>query len=513
MSALVPNGWVQTTLGAAFKWDSGGTPKKGNPAYYDGAIPWAIIGDLNDGLVSETAGLISELGLAESSAKWVEEGSILLAMYGSIGKLGIAATRLTTNQAIAFTKPKEGPPKYLFYYLLHVKPELTHQAKGGTQQNISQTVIKAFPLLLAPLPEQHRIVEAIESYFSRLDEAVATLERVQRNLERYRASVLKAAVEGRLVPTEAELARAEGRDYEPASVLLERILAERRRRWEQAELAKMKAKGKAPKNDKWKAKYQEPAAPVTSDLPELPEGWCWATWAQLAQRVTVGHVGKMKDQYRPKGIPFLRGQNVKPNRYEPKGLKYVDEEFHKRLRKSALEPGDLLVVRSGDVGTACVLPDHLSVANCSDLVVVKQPAGRSRFGAYYMNSLAKATVRDLQVGVALTHFNTKSAAALPVPVAPLAEQDRIVEVVERLLSMTDEAEATVAVDIARCARLRQSILKWAFEGKLADQDPDDEPASVLLERIRAERETAPGTPRRRRGRPREPGRQKELFSE
>ena len=110
------------------------------------------------------------------------------------------------------------------------------------------------------------------------DDAVATLERVRRNLTRYRASVLKAAVEGRLVPTEAKLARAEGRSYEPASVLLERILAERRRRWEEAELAKMKAKGKVPKDDKWKAKYVEPIAPDTSELPDLPEGWCWATW-------------------------------------------------------------------------------------------------------------------------------------------------------------------------------------------------------------------------------------------
>ncbi len=100
--------------------------------------------------------------------------------------------------------------------------------------------------------------------------------------------MLKAAVEGRLVPTEAELARAEGRDYEPASVLLERILAERRRRWEEAELAKMKAKGKAPKDDRWKAKYKEPVEPDTSDLPELPEGWCWASQEQVSSLVTDG---------------------------------------------------------------------------------------------------------------------------------------------------------------------------------------------------------------------------------
>ena len=114
---------------------------------------------------------------------------------------------------------------------------------GTTRLKLPQGPMRQIPLLVPPLPEQHRIVAALESYFTRLDDAVATLERVQRNLKRYRASVLKAAVEGRLVPTEAELARVEGRTYEPASVLLERILAERRRRWEDAELAKMKAKG------------------------------------------------------------------------------------------------------------------------------------------------------------------------------------------------------------------------------------------------------------------------------
>ena len=96
---------------------------------------------------------------------------------------------------------------------------------------------------VAPSAEQRRIVEAIESYFTRLDDARATLERVQRNLERYRASVFKTAVEGRLVPTEAQLARVEGRSYEPASVLLKRIIAERRRRWDETELARITVKG------------------------------------------------------------------------------------------------------------------------------------------------------------------------------------------------------------------------------------------------------------------------------
>ena len=138
-------------------------------------------------------------------------------------------------------------------------------------------MLRSHELPLPPLPEQHRIVEAIETHFTRLDAAVAALKRVKANLKRYRASVLKAACEGRLVPTEAELARAEGRDYEPADVLLKRILAERRAKWEADELAKMTAKGNPPKDDRWKAKYKEPQPPDTSDLPELPEGWAVAS--------------------------------------------------------------------------------------------------------------------------------------------------------------------------------------------------------------------------------------------
>ena len=122
-----------------------------------------------------------------------------------------------------------------------------------------------------PLPEQRRIVAAIERHFSRLDAAVASLERAQANLKRYRTSVLKAACEGELVPTEAHLAKSEGRGYEPADQLLARVLAERRARWQ--------AQAKRGR------KYKEPAAPATSELPQLPEGWVWASVTNSRNRV------------------------------------------------------------------------------------------------------------------------------------------------------------------------------------------------------------------------------------
>ncbi len=334
----------------------------------------------------------------------------------------------------------------------------------------------AFPL--PPLPEQHRIVAEIEKQLTRLDASVAALERVRANLKRYRGSVLKTACEGRLVPTEAELARAENRDYEPADRLLQRILAERRARWHS--------------QPKRRRKYKDPARPDTSTLPDLPEGWVWATWSQLARRVTVGHVGPMKHEYIEAGVPFLRSQNVRANRFEPDGLKYISPTFHERLSKSTLQPGDLLVVRSGSVGVTCVVPESLTEANCADLVIVKKPEGiDSHYSSYYMNSSgAKSIVRSGQVGVALTHFNTKSVAALPVPLPPLAEQHRIVAEIERRLSVVQQAETVVGASLKRAGRLRQSILKQAFSGKLVPQDPNDEPASALLERIRAERAAA-----------------------
>ena len=260
----LPEGWAWTTLGECFRWRSGGTPSRTITEYYNGGIPWAVIGDLNDGLVKGTQTSISEKGLTKSSAKWAATGSVLLAMYGSIGKLGIAGTALTTNQAIAHTHPRPLPSRYLFWYLRSVRSELIGLGKGGTQKNISQTVIKTISFPLAPLPEQHRIVAKIESLFVRLDEGVAALQRAQANLERHRASVLKAAVEGRLT----ERWRRENPPGETGEDLLQRILAERRRLWETEQLAKFEAKGRKPPRN-WKAKYKEPVEPDTSGFPVL----------------------------------------------------------------------------------------------------------------------------------------------------------------------------------------------------------------------------------------------------
>ena len=483
----LPSGWQLSTLARLGEWTSGGTPKRSNPGYYGGDVPWVKTGDLHDGPVRDIPECITEEGLTNSSAKLFPPGTLLIAMYGAtIGKLGTLITEAATNQACAAllrSKVNREVLPYAFYYLMSQREVFRNAGKGGAQPNISQTILKAHPVPVAPLPEQHRIVAEIEKHFTRLDDAVATLERVQAQLKRARASVLKAAVEGRLVPTEAELARAEGRSYEPASVLLERILEERRKRHEEAQVGA-----------KRKKKYKEPVEPETEGLPELPEGWVWACAGQCVDS-QVGHAFKSHD-FADHGVNLLRGDNIGHGvlrwgeRRRCIGLAAVDEFPHLLMSVADIVLAmDRPVVSTGlkyAVVKALDLPALLV-----QRVVRLRPSVNT--GYFLLNLQSPSFITHLQAkakGGGVPHISEGQVKAFPLPLPPLAEQHRIVPEVERRLSVLDALEQTVERNLARSTRLRQSILKRAFEGKLVPQDPNDEPASELLARIAAERPPA-----------------------
>jgi type I restriction enzyme, S subunit len=414
----------------------------------------------------------------------VKSGDIIIAKIGSIGKTGVYPKNLRSAiipaNLLKFTVTKKVVFNYVFNYLNFqgFQDNIKKISSATAQPAFNVTKFRKLCIPLPPFIEQRAIVSKIEQLFSDLNNGIENFKKAQEQLKIYRQVVLKNACEGKLVPTEAELARSEGRDYEPADVLLARILEERREKWN------------------GKGKYKEPAAPDTSELSELPEGWGWATFDQVSDRVTVGHVGSMKDEYIENGVPFLRSQNVRENNFDSKGLKFISREFHKKLKKSSLQPGDLVVVRSGDVGVSCVIPENLKEANCSDLIIVKQPYGIfSQYGAFYMNSIAQSRINAKKVGVALIHFNTKSMAEMPISLPPIGEQNRIVSEIETRLSICDKMEETIAESLQKAESLRQSILKKAFEGKLLNEKeleearnaPDWEPAEKLLERIKAEK--------------------------
>jgi type I restriction enzyme S subunit len=395
---------------------------------------------------------------------------------------------------------------------------------GTTRHKLSQKPMRKISILIPPLLEQYRIVDTIETYLSRLDAAIAALERVKKNLERYRKSVLKAAVEGHLVPTEAELARKEGRDYESADVLLKRILKKRRKRWEEAEWKKLveRAKQKAakerrkkagwplkrgesfspdewqdipkaeysryfPKNDKWKQKYKEPATPDTEGLPELPEGWCWATMPQL------GELNRGKSKHRPRNDPRLLGG---PYPFIQTGdIRYSDgfirsyqgtySEFG--LSQSRLWPaGTLCITIAANIAeTGILIFDACFPDSVVGFLNEAEPS-LTRFIELFLRT-ARERLDRYAPATAQKNINLAVLSELAVPIPPALEQVRIITEVDRLLSVSSDAFTVAEHNICKAYRLRQSILKWAFEGKLVDQDPNDEPASELLKRIKAER--------------------------
>ena len=381
-------------------------------------------------------------------------------------------------------------PKYIHYQLASsdVQQRIREMASTTTNiSNVSTSKLAELDLSIAPRPEQDRIVAEIEKQFTRLDDAVAALKRVQANLNRYRASLLKAACEGRLVPTEAELARKEGRDYEPASELLKRILAERRAKWEADQLQKMIAAGKPPKNEEWKTRYKEPKPPNASMLTELPEGWIWATVEQISTKVVDG-VHKKPD-YVPSGVPFVTVKNLTAGPgISFDDLHYVTKSDHEEFIKRANpELGDILISKDGTLGVVRAIRTDQVFSIFVSVAMIKPPF--RELTDYLEMALCSPQVQIQMVpkGSGLQHIHLEDLREDCIPLPPVGEQHRIVDACSRQISIIDALEEEAQKRSVHAAALRQSILRSAFSGKLVPQNPNDEPASVLLERIRAER--------------------------
>ena len=366
----------------------------------------------------------------------------------------------------------------------------SHNVSGVNLPRVNFQTLSQFKIPLPPLPEQHRIVAKIEELFTKLDAGINELHKAQSQLKRYRQSVLKAAFEGKLTETW----RAEHQEeLEPASVLLERILKARREKWETEQLEQMKAKGEMPKDDKWKTKYKEPIAPETSNLPELPNGWEWVKLGQVTYLITKGSSPRWQGfNYVDKGIFFLRSQNVGWGGLNLSNIAYLPEAFNEKEKKSVLQRGDVLLNLVGaSIGRAAITSDELEGANMNQAValirLVRNGLDNKFLMTYLISPDAQSIIHEKKVDVARANLSLTDVSEFAVPLPPLSEQQAIVSEVESRLSVTDEVEKTITAELKRAEQLRQSILKKAFSGELVPQDPNDEPASVLLERIKVEK--------------------------
>jgi len=159
---------------------------------------------------------------------------------------------------------------------------------------------------------------------------------------------------------------------------------------------------------------------------------------EVASELTVGHVGPMVSEYRDEGVPFIRSTDIEPFRIKRDQLKYINPEFHSRLKKSALKPGDVVIVRTGKPGTCAMIPVDLPDANCSDVVIVRTgPELDPRYLAYYINSAARAHIDAFSGGAVQQHFNVGAARRIRMNLPPIGEQERIVQVLGNLDAKID----------------------------------------------------------------------------
>ena len=382
-------------------------------------------------------------------------------------------TKIASTEWIVFPPDKRVEPKFLCYFLQQnaVRDFLASNVSGvgGSLMRVKPSTLRDFPFAYPGRDEQSSIVEEIEKQFSRLDEAVANLKRVKANLKRYKASVLKAAVEGKLT----EEWRKAHPDIEPASKLLQHILAERRTRCNV------------------RGKYKEPAKPDMSNLPPLPEKWTWASVDQLTAHITSG--SRDWTRYYGRGIgTFILAQNVRLMRLDLSERQAVDPpKSDAETARTRVSIGDLLVTIVGaKTGEVCRIPmelvDHFV---CQSVALLRplMPAS-AKFMELYLASPenGQAQWKHYIYGQGRPHLSFEQLKMTAIALPPLAEQQQIVAEAERRLSIIEELEAAVQANLTRADRLRQSILSQAFSGRLVGQDSKNVHCSSSVFSVAAE---------------------------
>jgi type I restriction enzyme S subunit len=428
---------------------------------------------------------ISELGLSSSSAKLIEPPFLLLAMYGaSIGKTGISTIRAATNQAIAWCRPHDDIDlDFIHFYLRYTKKSLVDQGQGGAQPNISRSIVLEQPIPLAPVAEQRRIVQRIDELLSEIAEGEAALERARCDLDTWRRALLKAAVTGELTREWREA----NRPTESGADLVASI------------------RGNGPGGASAARRRNRSAAKQafdTTELPEMPANWGWARLCDLGEIVGGVTVDKKRTPSKPADVPYLRVANVQRGHLDLSEIKYIRVERDVAVRLQ-LKPGDLLLNEGGDrdkIGRGWVWQGE--VQECIHQNNVFRVRLREGINPYFVSHYANEMGRRFFVEKGkqttnLASISLSKISELPVPVPPAAEASAILDRLNEALAAELDCRRELSDARALAQSQRQSILKAAFEGQLVQQDPADEPASLLLARLYAAGAAEPAAPRRR----------------
>jgi len=455
----LPQGWLSATLDDVAKWGSGGTPSRKSPEFFNGSIPWFKTGELGSKTIVSAEEHITEEAIEKSSAKIFPRGSIGIAMYGAtIGKLSIWGIDASTNQACAVAQPYDSvlSNEFLYYFLRSEKRNLINSGKGGAQPNISQGILKEWPIWLPPFNEQIRIVAKIEELLSELDKGIESLKTAREQLKVYRQAVLKHAFDGKLT-------------------------------------AQWREENKDELNPSTSVSAKDHRCEISPpDSLSIPDGWYWSSVGDL---LLEGPANGRSVKDRVDGFPVLRLTALKDGRIDLAEYKHGNWNREAAL-KFIVQSGDFLLSRGNGskhlVGRGGVVPVHQDEIAFPDTMVRLRIDSQTMHIDFLSRLWESRLVRSQIESAARTtagiyKINQDHIKGFRVPVPGLDEQEVIVGLLEEKLSIVEELERDLGIRLAASEALRQSILKKAFSGQLVEQDPSDEPASVLLERIRTEK--------------------------
>lgn len=490
-SEELPPGWAWASLDELGYWTGGGTPSKANPDYWqDGTVPWVSPKDMKKPYVGQCADKISAAAALSSATKMVPSGSILCVIRSGILKhtfpVALADCDLTINQDMrALTVNSELSAAYINFFLQARNSYILHTCSkdGTTVASIELRHLQDLSIPIAPAPEQQRIATAIETLFGKLDEAEVALARARYGLEQFRASLLHAACTGQLTAAWREA----NPPAETGADLLRRILTERRAAWERAERARLEARGILPRGDRWKERYEEPREPDLTGMPDLPDGWAWASLDQLALSSSYGT--SVKCDTKPEGIAVLRIPNVQTGAINWQKLKYATIDLGLD-NEALLNSGDLLVVRTNGssdlVGRAGLIESSPNIPCYFASYLIRfrltgTPVVQKWIATTFASGLLRLQVdRHAATSAGQYNISQTNLAKFAIPLPPELEIMAAIYALNELPGSSEDWLSNEAI-----ASLRQSVLHAAFTGQLVPQDPADEPADELLARLRA----------------------------
>jgi type I restriction enzyme S subunit len=492
-----PPGWTRCILSDVGEIKGGLTlGKKRRPGEGVRDVPYLRVANVQRGKLDLTEIKVIAATEREIDELRLQPGDILMNEGGDRDKLGRGwvwsgeMPECIHQNHVFRVRAFNGVESRFVSYYANSAGQSHFQSSGRQTTNlasVNKTTLSALSLPLPPSKEQRRIVAKLDAILERTRAAKARLERLPALLEKLKRSILAAAFRGDLT----KHWRAVHANVEPASVLLERICTERRRRWEDD----LRAKGKDPK----KSKYEEPMQTTPIRGMTLPDTWEWTTLGHVSWSVKDGP--HFSPPYVDDGVPFLSGRNIHTDGIDFSTAKFISHDLHEELSKRCKpEPGDLLYTKGGTTGIACVNTETRDFNVWVHVAVVKLVNSVS--AVYLRHALnapdCYAQAQRFTHGVGNQDLGLTRMIKIVLPVTPYDEQLAIVDRIDAALEYIKRLEARARTCASKIAAFEQALLGAAFRGELVPQDPNDEPATALLERIRAARAAEPGAPRRSR---------------